>query len=141
MSNDHEIQIDFQYGFQLIGLETNAKEYKLAWHLNQQLSLKLVKSDDLVINFVAQPRIIISNFIFNTTHCTFRLLKNRSETESNHLFLLPEMKDIDFFLMINDESDTFDISGCVQKLSKISLISSYQTIETDELINKENLIF
>lgn len=141
MSFNREIQVDFNRNFELIGLVSSAKEYKLAWHLNRQLNIKLVKSEDLVINFAAQPTIIISNFTFTTTHCTFRLLKNLAETEGKSLFLLPEKKDIDFFLMINDESDTFEASDYLAKLAEISFIESYQIVNVDKLTNQENLIF
>lgn len=141
MSSDREIHVDFNRDFELIGLKSPAKEYKLAWYLNRQLRLKLVKSEDLVINFAAQPAIIISNFIFTTTHCTFRLLKNLSENESKPLYLLPEKKESDFFLMINNESDTFDTSIYIEQLSDIPLIESYHIINVDKLTNQENLIF
>lgn len=141
MSFDLEIRVDYNRYFTLIGLISSAKEYKLAWYLNRKLGINLVKSEDLVINFATQPAIIVSNFIFTTTHCTFRLIKNLSDAEREPLFLLPEKKDIDFFLMINDESDTFEVSDLIHPLSEIPLIESYQIINFDKLTNQENLIF
>jgi len=141
MYADHEIQVNFNRNLELIGLKCGAKEYKLAWHLNRQLSLKLAKTDDLVINFASQPSIIISNFVFTTTHCTFRLLKNESAEEGNPLFLLPEMQHYDFFLMINNESDTFETADCLLLLDKVPLLEAYQIIDIDKLTNHENLIF
>src|SRR5690606_8652811 len=100
MSKSRELQLAIQYNLDLIGLVSSAKEYKLAWSLNQNLGLKLAKSEDLAINFVGDRSIIISNFTFITSHCTFRLLKNLAVSDDSPEYLLPELKNIDYFLLI-----------------------------------------
>lgn len=141
MSSGHELKIDYQCDFELVGLVCSARAYKLAWYINQYLQLNLAKSDDLVIKFVCEPNIIVSNFAYSTPHCSFRLLKNRSESEVSEGYLLPELKNMDYFLIIKNESDTFDTAISIKKLSQIKLIDSYQRIAVDKLANKENLLF
>jgi len=141
MSSGHELQIDYHCDFDLVGLVSAAREYKLAWHINHHLYLNLAKTEDLVIKFVSEPDIMVSNFSCITSHCTFRLLKNRSCDSKSGGYLLPELKNMDYFLIIKNESDTFDSSNCIRKLSDISIITSYQRIDVDKLANKENLLF
>ncbi|MEK6480788.1 IPExxxVDY family protein [Catalinimonas sp. 4WD22] len=141
MSTSREIQINIPCNFDLLGIVSSAREYKLAWSLNKSLGLKLAKSQDLVINFVNDHSIIISNFIFTTSHCTFRLLKNCALTESEADFLLPELKNLDYFLLIKNESDTFELDSYVKRLPEIDAVQSFTTINVDNLDNKENLIF
>lgn len=141
MSSGHELKIDYQCDFELVGLVCSARAYKLAWYINQHLHLNLAKSKDLVIKFVSEPDIIVSNFAYNTPHCSFRLLKNQSEDEVSGGYLLSELKNMDYFLIIKNESDTFDSANCIRKLSDISLIESYHRIAVDKLANKENLLF
>jgi len=141
MPDSHEIQIAFERDFDLFGLKTSVKEYKLAWYLNQHLCLNLAKSEDLAINFVDDRTIIISNFTFTTTHCTFKLLKNHAISTNEKAYLLPELKNVDYFLMIVNESDTFDIEYYRKKLPEVKILQSFRQISIDKLQNKENLIF
>lgn len=141
MTKSRELQISIPCNFDLLGLVTTAKEYKLAWSLNHCLGLKLAKSQDLVINFVHDREIIISNYTYTTTHCTFRLLKNYAISETTNDYLLPELKNIDYFLLIKNESDTFELDNYVERLGEIDIIQSFTPINIDNLDNKENLIF
>jgi hypothetical protein len=141
MPDSREIQFAFERDFDLFGLNTVVKEYKLAWCLNQHLCLNLAKSEDLAINFVDDRTIIISNFTFTTTHCTFKLLKNHAISTDEEVYLLPELKNVDYFLMIVNESDTFDIEYYRKKLPEVKILQSFRQISIDKLQNKENLIF
>jgi hypothetical protein len=141
MSTSHKLQLAIHYNLDLLGLVSSVKEYKLAWSLNQNLGLKLAKSEDLAINFVEDRSMIISNFIFTTTHCTFRLLKNRALSDHSDEYLLPELKNIDYFLLIKNESDTFELDTYVNRLAEIATVQSFTLINVENLENKENLIF
>lgn len=141
MSISQELQLAIKFNIDLLGLVSSAKEYKLAWSLNQNLGLKLAKSEDLAINFVGDHSIIISNFTFTTSHCTFRLLKNLALSDNSNEYLLPELKNIDYFLLIKNESDTFELNTYVNLLSGIDTVQSFASINVENLENKENLIF
>lgn len=141
MSTSRELQISIPCDFDLLGIVSSAKEYKLAWSINQRLGLKLAKSEDLVINFINDHNIIISNFTFKTSHCIFRLLKNSAISDSTSDFLLPELKNLDYFLLIKNESDTFELDSIVSRMYDVKDIQSFTTINVDNLENKENLIF
>lgn len=141
MSTSRELHLALHCDFDLFGLVSPAKEYKLAWSLNQNLGLKLVKSKDLAINFLDDRSIIISNFTFTTSHCTFRLLKNLALSEDSKEYLLPELKNVDYFLLIKNESDTFDLNKYVKRLPEIDAVQSFTSINVEKLENKENLIF
>ncbi|MDF9796686.1 hypothetical protein OKW21_001949 [Catalinimonas alkaloidigena] len=141
MTISRELQVSIPCDFDLLGIVTPAREYKLAWSLNQSLGLKLAKSQDLVINFVNDRCIIISNFVFATSHCTFRLLKNKALSGSASDFLLPELKNLDYFLLIKNESDTFELDSYVSRLPTIDAVQSFTTINVNNLDNKENLLF
>ena len=38
--------------YELIGIVSTSKEYKIAWHLNKLLNIKLIKMKDEVINLI-----------------------------------------------------------------------------------------
>ncbi len=138
-----KLSFDLDFNFDLLGLVSSIKEYKLAWCINQSLHVKLVKEKDIKIEFITDKNIIISNFIFQTEYSTLRLIKNRAEDTSQHhlAFLLPELKQFDYFLMLTDEGDTYLFSDLVEKLRAIHHIQFIAKIDTSNLKSKENLIF
>ncbi len=141
MSFGHELKIDYYCDFELVGIVCSAREYKLAWCINQCLDFNLAKSEDLVIKFVSEPDIVVSNFAYSTDYISIWLLKNRSEDQDYRAYLLPELKNMDYFLFIKDESDTFETAKCIRKLSDISVTKSCHRIDIEKLTNKENLLF
>ncbi len=144
MSVKCELQVDYQYDFELLGLVSKVKEYKLAWSLNRTLGLNLAKSSDLVINFLKDQTIVISNFIFQSSHSTFRLLKNEGwsdESGEEKTFFLPEISDIDYLLMVTTKSDDFDFDHLIKTISITQHIESVSSIRVHSLEHKENLIF
>ena len=43
--------IDYQFDFELFGVIATVKGYKLAWEVNQELGVQLIKQPDLVVGF------------------------------------------------------------------------------------------
>jgi len=134
--------IEYDFEFDLIGIVSHVKEYKLAWLLNNILGIRLVKQKDLAINFT-NNNLIISNFEFATEYLTYQLLKNQSvcKPTGKPYYLLPELKKFDFLLMIKDESGIIVLDEVIKKIRKLSEV--YYTMQADlsQLDSKENLIF
>jgi hypothetical protein len=47
----NKLIIDYEFDFELIGIISTAKGYKLAWEINQLLAIHLVKQPDMVVGF------------------------------------------------------------------------------------------
>ncbi len=103
-----KLEAEFDYDFSLVGIISAQKEYKLAWLFNRQLDLQLSKAKDIEIEFLKRPKLIISNYLFETEHCSFRLMKNKSmdEFSDNSAYLLPELKRFDYFVIFQGFEDT-----------------------------------
>jgi hypothetical protein len=132
-------------GFNLVvfGICTFAKEYKLAWHINKNINIKLKKEEDYLLEIKDSGAMLISNFKFELEHCIFRLLKNKlvQGSSENNVFLIKDLKQFDFLLTIANKSDTFNpllVGASLRDISEIILIQSVDTIKLKE---KENLIF
>ncbi len=142
MSSLQELNVNYEFDFLLFGLVSEAKDYKLAWAVNQALHIHLVKSPDIHIDFNKDHRIVISNFIFKTTHCTFRFLKNKSWTSHPVPdLLLPDQPQVDYLLMIKDDTKTIDAPHIVAALETIPDIVSIISFDVNSLLYKDNLIF
>jgi hypothetical protein len=137
------LKIDYDYDFRVFALITAARDYKLAWHMNKTLNLQLRKIDDICIEFNQDCKIYISNFIFEREYSTFRLLKNKACEFSNVAkpFLIPELKDYDYLIMIKDEADEWDSDQVEELLKSIPIIHYIKRVDLDNLKSKENLIF
>ncbi len=139
----NKLRVDFGFDFDLVGISTSMKEYKLAWFINNYSPCNFHKAEDIQIDFNDLKNITISNFLFETEHTILHLLKNR--LVFNNVFcdqyLIPELKNIDFFLKIDGEKDLFDTGEFVNALRQVDQIQYIATIDPLNLKQKENLIF
>jgi hypothetical protein len=133
--------LEYDYDFVLIGIVAAVREFKLAWHLNKMLQLDLRKVSDLQYDFLKDCNFFISNFIFETEYSSFRLLKNRSVEFINvkKPYLLPELKQYDYFVIMSGEYAAY-YGEMVNKLRDIPVIELANTLDTELLPSKENLL-
>lgn len=138
-----KLNVSYEYDFDLIGISTTVREYKLAWAINNLLGIRLVKDKDLEIAFKNDTFVIISNFIYETENSVFRLLKNRSFEQGvgSQGFLVPELKDFDYIALISGYEDTLSLEELIQKMKTLTEIDYLQRINIEQLKSKENLIF
>lgn len=139
----NKLIVSYEYEFELFGITTPVKEYKLAWAINNSLGIRLIKAEDLLITFKDDKNIIISNFIFETEHSIFRLFKNKSldKSATTQGYLLPELRNFDFVVLINGFEDTYTIDEFAQTLRNLKEIEYLQKIAVNDLKSKDNLIF
>ncbi|GAB3829259.1 hypothetical protein GCM10028895_43900 [Pontibacter rugosus] len=74
----HRLHIEYNFGFDVYGLVSSSKDYKLAWILNKLLNLHLIKSEDLCYNRFEKNGMLISNFEYRSENNVVRLLKNKA---------------------------------------------------------------
>lgn len=138
-----KLEAEIDYNFTLYGLISALKEYKLAWHLNKSLDIQLDKVRDIEIDFIKTQNLIISNYLFETEHSSFRLLKNKStdQFEDSLAFLIPELKRFDYLILVQGFDDTFDTNDLKSRLSSVPKVQYVQSFLVDDLKSRENLIF
>lgn len=137
-----KLDIDYEFDFELIGVISSFKDYKLAWNINKTLGIELSKDEDLVIKFINYT-LVISNYSFQIDHSIIRMIKNLTleSGNKNHQYLIPELKHIDFFLQIVSEDDTYNLNDTLQKIRETAGVELAMYIEIEELKSKENLIY
>lgn len=136
-----KLLIDYEFDFSLFAVLSDAREYKLAWSINQQFCIRLIKEADLHFNFLNQQNLIVSNYKFATEHTTFRLLKNKSVQEGSSACLIPELNQFDYLIMIQGGGDFFEGTNVEQALKGIPVVQYVTKINLNQLKSKENLIF
>ena len=139
----NKLVVDFDYSFKMIGIISSAKEYKLAWSVNQLLKIHLIKVDDINLQFQNDCNILVSTYLYLTEFSQIRLLKNKSIEFTNIAkpYLIPELKDYDYFIHILDEGCIFDEELIKEQLQDCGIIQYIKVIDVSELKSKDNLIF
>jgi hypothetical protein len=136
-----KLLVEPTFDFELLGLVSPIREYRMAWLINQEMDLNLVKADDLELEFLNAPKLEISQYFLSLPHGFIQLLKNKALNSSQQLaYLIPELKNLDYFLLVQDETEQVQLSAFIDQLSKNSLIQSIVRIDISKLKSKENLL-
>ena len=139
----NKLKVDIEFSFDLIGVSSSVKEYKLAWVLNQCDTCDFVKTNDIQIDFVDLKNITISNFNFQTEHTNIHLLKNRLVFNNalSDQYLIPDLKQFDYFVKIDGVSELFPTSAILATLRNSDCIEYATTLDPNTIKQKENFIF
>ncbi len=137
-----DLYVDYQHDYDLYGLQTLVPEYKLAWQLNRTLRWQLKKAADLALENTIDASCGVSNFVFTTTHRTFRLLKNQTfATRGPAGLLLPGFPQWDFFLQVHDPSASWQPDVIVAAVQALAEVKQIAHIDLTTVEHKENLLF
>jgi hypothetical protein len=129
------------FDFELLGLVSPVKDYKMAWLINRELDLNLVKSDDIQIEFLSSPQLEISQYLLSLPHGFVQLLKNKALNTSQQLaYLVPELRNLDYFLLVQDQTHQTSIATFVDHLAKSPYIQSVVRLDISKIKSKENLL-
>jgi hypothetical protein len=136
-----KLLVEPTFDFELLGLVSPIREYRMAWLINQEMDLNLVKADDLELEFLNAPKLEISQYFLSLPHGFIQLLKNKALNSSQQLaYLIPELKNLDYFLLVQDDTEQVQLSAFIEQLSKNPLIQSIVRIDISKLKSKENLL-
>jgi hypothetical protein len=136
-----KLQIEPTFDFELLGIVSPIREYRMAWLVNQELEINLVKADDLELEFLNSEKLEIAQYFLSLPHGFIQLLKNKALNSAQQLaYLIPELKNLDYFLLVQDETEQLDLSNFMEKLSRNPLVQSIVRIDISKLKSKENLL-
>ena len=123
-----------------MGISCSDNDYKISWHLSQILNSEFAKADNLEI---IDPK--FSEFQ------SFSVYENYDVAGNNNIkivsnkgklgFLIEELKNIDFFLIIFENEDSDFPSLLSAKLKTIDSISAVFKLKPENLKSKEKLLF
>lgn len=101
----HRLQLEEEYEFLAFGLSCHLKDFRVAWNLSKALNLdflreiKKLNSDDLDLDefakFIARDE---------DNHLNYIILSNQNEDA----YLFKDLKQYDFFILIEGYIDIFD---------------------------------
>ncbi|MFE3869694.1 IPExxxVDY family protein [Flavobacterium sp. ZS1P70] len=147
--------------YYLIAIHTSLEDYRLAYFINQNLPINLSKKETEIQINIKEGETNFSRFYYHDIEndISWNLIQNKSEViqqregdnqnlfsnivmeVATKVFLLPELKKVDYFLKIENTDDIINISKIQTILNKIDSISAIYTVETNQIKSKNNLIF
>ncbi|MEY4433052.1 MAG: hypothetical protein RLZZ44_1185 [Bacteroidota bacterium] len=158
----HKLDLDEfdEIDYYLIAIHTTLEDYRLAYFINQHLPINLSKSKEEIQISIKEGETEFSRFYFNDedNFISWNLIQNKNEVigrkeilnqdlfsnnaleVATKVFLLPELKKVDYFLKIESDDD-IKITDIVKKLKNIKSLSTVYVVDTETIKSKNNLIF
>lgn len=134
------LELEPDLDFDVIGICSNHRDYRLCWALNSGIGLNLVKSDeDFMISGkkgAVSGTFSLYEFIDPETRTQFYLIKNKNKNET----LLPELPQLDYVLVLRENFD-IDPEDFIEKVKKVPSVQTAFLYHAEELKSASNLIF
>ena len=147
--------------YELIAIHSSLEDYRMAFFINQNLPIILSKSKEEIIVKVNTEEVLFSKFIYDdlSNDLIWTLIQNKNEiitkektknqtlfldTEveiETKVFLLPELKKVDYFLKIENVQSKLEVKKTISKLLNIDQISTAYKVDVNNIKSKNNLIF
>ncbi|MBC7439494.1 MAG: IPExxxVDY family protein [Flavobacterium sp.] len=147
--------------YELIAIHSSLEDYRMAFFINQNLPIILSKSKEEIIVKVNNEEVLFSKFIYDdlSNDLIWTLIQNKNEiitkektknqtlfldTEveiETKVFLLPELKKVDYFLKIENVQSKLEFKKTISKLLNIDQISTAYKVDVNTIKSKNNLIF
>lgn len=137
--NKTYLKLSLDFDFVSIAITSATKDYMLCHKINKALEYNFERIEDhQVYNDMDKGFRSFSKFFYfvEQGEIEFFLLNNRSEEG----FLIPEMKKVDYFIIIRQYIDEEDLNFLLTGLNKLLDVQVAVQIDPLKLKSKENLV-
>lgn len=133
------LKLELDFNFNLLAITSQLRDYRLCFVINKYTETDFRRVEDLNLAFKNLPIKYFSKYLYCTEDfgCEFYLIANKG-TEG---YLIPEMKETDYFVLIKQYIDDEDLDLFISQLKLIEDIQAVVAINPEKLKSKENLIF
>jgi hypothetical protein len=145
----------------LIAIHSTLEDYRMAFFINQKLPIMLSKCKEEIIVKAKNEEVLFSKFVFDdsSNDLLWTLIQNKNEIITKEkiknqtlflnseveietkVYLLPELKKVDYFLKIENNQTDAALEETISKLLDIKRISTAYKVEVNNIKSKNNLIF
>jgi hypothetical protein len=126
------IDIDFQYGYLIVGISSQLKDYRLAYHLNKSLGIDLKRLEDLPANFEKEKKVIPFSLFTDNLNDNFKVCILIG-CNSQGVKLLPLLKHYDYIFLYEMPSVDWSPEQVVASIRKIPNVQLAKNMSLDEL--------
>lgn len=136
-----KLEVEYSYDFDLLGISSSAKGYKLAWEVNRLLGIHLVREKDLILYQKNDLELSFSCFSYESAPNKLMLFRNKpNENDRSKELLVPEYPHLDYILMTQGEE--YRLNKRLQELLRnIPSVELVAFLPLAALKSKDNFIF
>lgn len=147
--------------YDLIAIHSVLEDFRLAYFINQKLPIILNKSKEEIEIHTKEGDAFFSKFTFSDfqNDVQWSLIPNKNEiivkkksTGQNlflneeveiatKIYLLSELKKVDYFLKIENNKGDIDINQIMKSINSIDRIAAVYKVDPEKIKSKNNLIF
>lgn len=133
------LEPEFDYDFELLSIVSPIRDYRLCWYINKALKIDFARQDEIQIRYPKKSKYGYFDLYFYDDELNwlqYYFINNRSLGEH----LIPEMKQVDHFLMVKGGNAEMEMPGIIERLKKIDHIQAMLQVDPSQLRSKQNLI-
>ena len=146
--------------FKLFAIHCSLEDYRMAFLLNKHLNINLTRSRKDVDFLLRSAPVLFALYRFEDLqrYCCYYLISNKSRSQvrsgaiEGSLFgeegfdikdahLFPELKNVDFFLKIEEDHNAVSEKELLEKIKGIPQIATAYLVGEEQIKTKQNLIF
>lgn len=128
----HQLEVEYDYDFTLLGISCHEKEYRLCWQLNRTFGFDLQCQDSIVYDEDGPEFPLYTSLHDEPNSCS--IIKNRVDGG----LLVPELAQVDYFFRA-DESMELPVDF-TDRLRSMSWINAVFKLDAEKLASKQNLL-
>ncbi len=134
----HTLQFEEDYDFILLGIFCAYRDYRLCFEINRKLEVSMERQQDLELKMEKKGSSSLFS-IFSCANSDEELYFIISNKGSNGYFV-PEMKQIDYFLMIKNYSRYTSVADLSLKLRELKIVNGVMEVEMSQIKSSENFL-
>ena len=138
--------------YQLIAIHSSLEDYRLAYYINQNLPINLKKENCNIQISNKEGETQFTRFVFeDSKDIVWNLVQNKNDVfvpsqnsnqglfaETNNkfstkIYLIPEFKNVDYFLKIENGEVNIDVSKITNCIKKIDRVSTVYAVEVEKI--------
>lgn len=128
----HQLEVEYDYDFTLLGISCHEKEYRLCWQLNRTFGFELQRQESIVFDKDG-PEFPLFTFLQEEPN-SCSVIKNRVSGG----LLIPELAQVDYFFRA-DESFELPLDF-TERLRLLSWINAVFELDAEKLASRQNLL-
>ncbi|MEM6525062.1 MAG: IPExxxVDY family protein [Bacteroidota bacterium] len=133
------LNVEFNYDFILFGLSSSVKFFKLAWAINRQLHLQLVRQPDHMITLKNSSEANFGIYTWQSETGVIELFKNKSLDKEGQ-YLVPEFNHFDYLIRVDSALQSFSKEEILKELRDVPWIEYIAALDVKNLKSKDNFL-
>lgn len=133
------LRVQYEYPFEVAGIVSSAKDYRLCHFLNKELHRNFKREDDraIIINKQGDSSYFAEFSDDSTSPERHYLLSNKG----NNNWFFPEIKNVDYIYIVHWPDKLFVMEDLLVNLRQFEIINAAYQIDFDKYKSKDNLLF